>query len=147
LRLPASLEGEIDIYADRVLSWLLTDPYITGKMTRRDAAMAKVFARAFALAGFKCAVSRYIFALKDIPELSEWRRAQKSGGDKGRKTLTERKEQKAQRIRDKWAAMERAGEKCTYQAVADALKAEGEKCSRSTVDRAINQRAIKRKTR
>ena len=100
------------------------------------------------LAGFEFALQRYASQLKKVPELAEWRRAQKTGGDKGRLTLTERKEQNAQRIRDKFAAMERAGEPCTYQDVADALKAEGvEKCSRTTVERAINRRTVKRKKR
>jgi hypothetical protein len=97
--------------------------------------------------GFDFALARYADQIKHVPELAAWRSKRKTGGDLGRETLSKRREKTAQRIRDKFAAMEAAGEHCTYQTVANALKAEGVKCSRSTVDRAINQRPTKRKKR
>jgi len=105
------------------------------------------FTRLAMAAGFMAALQRYVAELKDVPELAEWRRAQKTGGDRGRETSSQRKEKLAERIRVKHASMERAGESCTYQAVANALNAEGVKCSRTTVERAINQRTVKRKKR
>lgn len=99
------------------------------------------------LSGFEFALQRYASQLKKVPELAAWRSAQKTGGDRGRETLSQRKEKLAERIRVKHASMERAGESCTYQAVANALNAEGVKCSRTTVERAINQRTVNRKKR
>ncbi len=98
-------------------------------------------------AGFILAVSRYNKELKSNAEAMRLVNARKTGGDLGRNTLIERREAVHERIRTKHASLEKAGEPCTYQAVADALKAEGVKCSRSTVDRAINRRTTKRKKR
>jgi hypothetical protein len=97
--------------------------------------------------GFDFALTRYAEQIKHVPELAAWHRKRKTGGDLGRKTSSQRKEELAERIRAKHASMEKNGEPCTYQAVADALKAESVKCSRSTVDRAINRRTVKRKKR
>jgi DNA invertase Pin-like site-specific DNA recombinase len=85
--------------------------------------------------GFAMALHRYADQLKDVRELVGWRRKRRKGGEKGRQESTRRKEEQDQRIRDKRAELEAAGKPCTYDVIAKELG-----CSRSTVDRAINNR-------
>ncbi len=92
--------------------------------------------------GFRMALSRYREQLKDVPELAKWRRDQKSGGDKGRATSSDRKIQNDQRIRETYERLHAEGRPCTYRAVADECG-----CSVSTVERAINQRQASRPTK
>lgn len=87
--------------------------------------------------GFVFAVYRYAEWLKSVPEVRKWNDARLSGGDAGRQTSSRRKAELAQRIREKWAAMEAAGEKVTNDTVAAAMRTDGWKCSRATVIRAF----------
>lgn len=92
--------------------------------------------------GFALALYRYADELKRVPELAAWHRKRRDALGKGHATQTQAREAKYQRIREKWAELESAGQPCTYDAVAAACG-----CSRATVDRAINHRATKRPRR
>jgi len=85
--------------------------------------------------GYFLAVLRYEDELKDVPELASWRCSRKAGGDKGRKELQRKTEQRYQEIRDKWAEMEANGEQPTNESVARAME-----CGRSTVIRAFKSK-------
>ena len=87
--------------------------------------------------GFRLALARYASQLKHVPELVAWRKERKQGGDKGRQGGTRNKVDLAQRIRDKWAAMEAAGENPTNASVAAAIKQEYGRGSIRTVQRAF----------
>lgn len=97
--------------------------------------------------GFRLAVERYAKQLRNVPELAAWRQKRKVGGDVGRAKSSRRSEDLAQRIREKWAAMEAAGEKVTNDTVAAAMKNDGWKCSRSTVIRAFKEKPARRTKR
>lgn len=53
--------------------------------------------------GFRLALERYAKQLSRVPELASWHRTRKDAGDKGRKTQTSVKEDKAQRAREMFA--------------------------------------------
>jgi hypothetical protein len=91
--------------------------------------------------GFRLALARYAPQLKHVPELAAWRQERKKGGDKGREGGTRKRVDLAQRIRDKWAAMEAAGENPTNASVAAAIKQEYGRGSVRTVQRAFAERA------
>ena len=82
--------------------------------------------------GFDFALTRYAEQIKHVPELAEWHRKRADGGEVGRRTSTSRSAEKAQRIRDTWAALEADGKKVTNDIVASACG-----CSLSTVIRAF----------
>ena len=92
--------------------------------------------------GFTMALYRYADELNRVPELKAWHRKRGEGLNKGRDTQTQVREAKYQRIRATWAQLEAEGKPCTYDAVAVACE-----CSRSTVERAINSRTVKRPKR
>jgi hypothetical protein len=92
--------------------------------------------------GFAMAVYRYASELKDVPELAAWHRKRKAGGDRGRKTASERCEERHKRIRDTWASMAAAGEIPTNAKVAHACRV-----GISTVIRAFKDDTTKRKKR
>jgi hypothetical protein len=93
-------------------------------------------------AGFDFAITRYADRLRHLPELEEWEAKRIDGGEKGRRVLTTRALEQAQRIRDKRAELEKAGKPCSYDVIAKEIG-----CSRSTVDRAINNRPTTRRKR
>lgn len=63
---------------------------------------------------------------------------QRRGHETGHQSQSRAKERRATEIRDTWARLEAEGGKCTYDAVAALVG-----CSRSTVERAINNRVTK----
>jgi hypothetical protein len=83
------------------------------------------------------ALYRYANELKRVPELKRWHSRRDDGINKGHATQTQASEARHQRFRDKWASMEAAGEKVTNETVAAAIRADGVRCSRSTVIRAF----------
>ena len=89
--------------------------------------------------GVEMALYRYADQVKRVPELATWRQRRKHGGDKGREGSTHRANELAQRIRDKWAAMEAAGENPTNASVAAAIKKECGRGSIRTVQRAFTE--------
>jgi hypothetical protein len=93
--------------------------------------------------GFRLALVRYATQLKHVPELAAWRKKRKQGGDRGREGSTRKKVDLAQRIRDKWAAMEAAGENPTNASVSAAIKQECGRGSIRTVQRAFAEPAKK----
>lgn len=92
--------------------------------------------------GFAMALYRYADQLARVPELAAWHRRRAQGVNKGHATQSQARAAKYQRIRDTHARLEAAGEPCTYDAIAAACG-----CSRSTVERAINNRPTKRTKR
>ena len=92
--------------------------------------------------GFAMALYRYADQLQEVPELAEWKRKRHDGLDKGHATQTQAREAKYQRIRDTCSQLEAEGKPCTYDVLAVACG-----CSRSTVERAINSRTVKRTKR
>lgn len=96
--------------------------------------------------GYFLAVLRYEDELKRVPELAAWHRQRHKGIDKGHATQSQAREARYQRIRDKWAAMEKAGERPTNETVAAAIRQDGEKkCSPRTVQRAFAELTAKAK--
>jgi hypothetical protein len=100
--------------------------------------MAVSFLEQVIFEGFDFALTRYAEQIKHVPELAEWHRKRADGGEVGRRTSTSRSEEKAQRIRDTWAALEADGKKVTNEIVASACG-----CSLSTVIRAFKTKPAK----
>jgi hypothetical protein len=90
--------------------------------------------------GFVLAVYRYAKHLHSSTEAMSFINARTAGIDKGHDTQAKRARELKQRIREKWAAMEAAGEKVTNDTVAAAIRADGVQCSRSTVIRAFKEK-------
>jgi hypothetical protein len=67
---------------------------------------------------------------------------QRRGGQQGHESQSKAKERRAEEIRKTWDRMQDEGQRCTYDTVAAVHK-----CSRSTVDRAVNNRVVKPKKR
>jgi hypothetical protein len=88
-------------------------------------------------AGFVEAVMMHRRELMAAGDLAHLKRKRKDGGDKGRDGGTRRKDHLAQRIRNKWAEMEAAGEIVTNATVAAAIKKECGRGSVRTVQRAF----------
>lgn len=96
--------------------------------------------------GFAMALHRYADELKRVPELKKWHREREAGVNKGHATQSQAREARYQRILDKWAAMEKAGERPTNETVAAAIRQDGEKkCSARTVQRAFAELTAKAK--
>ncbi len=96
--------------------------------------------------GFAMALYRYADELKRVPELKKWHSRRDDGINKGHATQSQAREARYQRIRDKWAAMEKAGERVTNETVAAAIRQDGEKkCSARTVQRAFAESLIRAK--
>jgi len=93
-----------------------------------------------ARAGFVIAVARYGKELRANKEAMGIINGRTAGIDKGHDTQAKRARELKQRIREKWAAMEAAGEKVTNDTVAAAIRADGVQCSRSTVIRAFKEK-------
>jgi len=87
--------------------------------------------------GYSAAVSDYSADIQQSHEASVEYDNREQGGNKGREQQSQASEARHQLIRDKWASMEAAGEKVTNETVAAAIKADGVRCSRSTVIRAF----------
>jgi hypothetical protein len=88
-------------------------------------------------AGFWLALQRYSKHLHGSAEAMAFIKSRKAASEKGRETQAKRSSELHLRIREKWAAMEAAGEKATNDTVAAAMQADGVQCSRSTVIRAF----------
>jgi hypothetical protein len=93
-------------------------------------------------AGFLEAVRMHRRELLSVGDLIERRQSHDAAGDKGRDTLTRKKEDRFARIRAKWAEMEAAGEQPTNESVARACDV-----SRSTVIRAFKSKPARRTKR
>lgn len=93
-------------------------------------------------AGFVLALARYSSELRMNAEALKLINARKRGGVNGREKSSQNREQRAQRIRDTWAAMEAAGQRPTNQAVAAAVG-----CGVSTVIRAFKSKPANRTRR
>jgi AraC-like DNA-binding protein len=91
--------------------------------------------RSATAAGFIAALDHYRPQLEKLPELKKWYAKRRSGGDKGRAAASKRKQDMANRIRDKEAEMRAAGEKITADTIAAAMGV-----SRSTVMRAFKKK-------
>jgi hypothetical protein len=99
--------------------------------------VAEEFSTKVFMAGFQFALQRYSSELKAVPELATWHQeqtARKAGGDRGRQTARQRKQQRFERIRATWAEMLNAGITPTNAAVAKACG-----CGVSTVIRAFKE--------
>lgn len=92
--------------------------------------------------GYIMALARYGSELKGNAEAMAILNGRRVGGDLGRDTSTKKKEDRAARIRAKWAEMEAAGEKATNDSVARACEV-----SRSTVIRAFKSKPAPRTKR
>lgn len=92
-------------------------------------------------AGFLEAVLMHRRELMATGDWIEWNQKKEGGGDKGREGGTRKRVALAQRIRDKWAAMEAAGENPTNATVAAAIKQEYGRGSVRTVQRAFREPA------
>lgn len=93
-------------------------------------------------AGFALALARYSRELRMIAEALQLINARERGGVIGREKSSRNREQRAQLIRDTWAAMEAAGQKPTNQAVAATVG-----CGVSTVIRAFKSKPAQRTKR
>jgi DNA invertase Pin-like site-specific DNA recombinase len=93
-------------------------------------------------AGFVLAMARYSRELKMNAEALALINARQQGGAIGREAATRKKEQRYAKIRERWAAMEAAGQTPTNQAVAQAVG-----CGVSTVIRAFKSKPAKRPKR
>lgn len=93
--------------------------------------------RQAAEAGFWVAIQRYAKHLHGSAEAMAFINARKAASDKGHATQAKRSQELHRQIREKWAAMEAAGEKPTNDTVASAMRSDGVQCSRSTVIRAF----------
>jgi hypothetical protein len=144
--LSESMEHNADQLADALLDRSAQYGLASIKCTRAGLSMsgkdyAEVVLIAFR-AGFLDAVQMHRRELLSIGDVIEEKQARVSGGDKGRRALTTRRMEQAQRIRDKRAELEKAGKPCSYDVIAKEIG-----CSRSTVDRAINNRQTTRPRR
>ncbi len=92
--------------------------------------------------GFVLAVARYSRELKSNAEAMRIIGARTTGGDLGRKTLSQRREQRYERIRTTWASMEENGDSPTNAKVARACG-----CGVSTVIRAFKNKPAKQSKR
>jgi hypothetical protein len=95
-----------------------------------------------AAAGFLAALHRYRPQLAQVPELQRWYAKRAAGGDRGRESSSQRKQDRDQLIRDTWAAMEANGQRPTNPAVAAQFG-----CSISTVIRAFKSTPDKQPAR
>jgi len=129
--IPAEVEEAISSLADHISIRgslrLFGDKPTASQVEQLRLALAISYKR-----GYYLAVLRYEEDLKHVPELASWHRSREKGGDKGRQTLTRRREERAREIRAKWAEMEANGEQPTNESVARAIG-----CGRSTVIRAF----------
>jgi hypothetical protein len=87
--------------------------------------------------GYSAAVMDYSADIQQSHEASVEYDNREHGGNKGREKQSQASEARHQLIRDKWVSMEAAGEKVTNETVAAAIRADGVRCSRSTVIRAF----------
>jgi hypothetical protein len=147
VNLPAPINGELIRWATDAARFALRNSFAKCDLSQDERLSVYGLMAYAAEAGFSMALYRYAKELRDVPELAAWQRKRTVGGDLGRKTASQRREQKAQRIREKWAAMERAGERVTNDAVVAALKHEGVKVSLRTVQRAFSSKPAKRPKR
>lgn len=107
----------------------------------RALAVARSY-RVAAEMGFFMAVIRYRKWLVGNREVEQILHGRDAGQRKGHATQSQARENKYQRIRETWAAMEAAGEKVTNDTVAEAVG-----CSRSTVIRAFKSKPTRRTKR
>jgi AraC-like DNA-binding protein len=133
---PKIIRDDLMAFTMSVLKDLLQPPSVLCDLDRNQRLEFAGIVLHAASSGFAMALYRYADALRDIPELSAWRHKRKRGGDIGRKILTQRKVEMAERIRTTWANMEAAGDNPTNDTVAAACG-----CSRRTVQRAFKQKA------
>ena len=89
-------------------------------------------------AGFGVAMRMHRTDLNTTADAAVIVGGQRRGHEHGHDSQRRRAERRANEIRDTWAKLEAEGEKCTYDAVAKIMG-----CSRSTVERAINNRVTK----
>jgi hypothetical protein len=145
--LPALINGELIRWATDAARFALRHALANCDLSHDERLSVYGLMAYAAETGFSMALYRYAEELRDVPELAAWQRKRTAGGDLGRKTASQRREQTAQRIRNKWAAMEAAGEKVTNDAVVAALKQEGVKVSLRTVQRAFESKPAKQAKR
>jgi len=147
---PNEYQDLIDHNVEMIADALLDRPSQFGlasvKHTRgRYSMSAKDFYQAVSnafYAGFVEAVRMHECELLSVGDLIERRQSHDAAGDKGRDTLTRKKEDRFARIRAKWAEMEAAGEEPTNESVARACGV-----SRSTVIRAFKSKPTHRPKR
>jgi hypothetical protein len=142
--------SEWDSYLDRTASWEVTATASDLEQQKDDNKFIADLVRQAAEAGFWVAIKRYAEHLRSSAEAMAFINARTAGIDKGHATQAKRSSELHCRIREKWAAMEAAGEKVTNDTVAAAIRADGVQCSRSTVIRAFKEKpstALAKRTR
>lgn len=132
--------SEWDSYCDRTGVWQVNATASDIDQQRADNEFITDLVRQATEAGFWVAIQRYAKHLGRSREAVTLINARTAGIDKGHNTQAKRSSELHRRIRDKWATMEAAGEKVTNDTVAAAVRADGAKCSRSTVIRAFKEK-------
>lgn len=132
--------SEWDAYCDRTARWEATATASDREQQREDNEFIKGLVRSAVEEGFWLALQRYATHLRGSAEATAFIEGRKAGLQKGHDSQAKRSAELHRRIRDKWAAMEAAGEKVTNETVAAAMRADGVHCSRSTVIRAFKPR-------
>ena len=132
--------SEWDSYRDHTARWEVTASASDIGQHRKDNEFITDLVRQAAEAGFWVAIKRYAEHLRGSAEAMAFINARTAGIDKGHDTQAKRARELKQRIREKWAAMEAAGEKVTNDTVAAAIRSDGVQCSRSTVIRAFKDK-------
>jgi hypothetical protein len=131
-----STEANADNLADALLDRPAQYGLASVKNTRTGYSMAaKDFSKAVLIAfraGFLEAMQTHRQELLSIGDVIVERQSRISGGDKGRRSSSRKREQRYKEIREKWATMEATGENPTNQKLARAFG-----CSISTVIRAF----------
>jgi hypothetical protein len=143
---PRDVPTEVQQHEDAALIECDELPDRLRKLLARQAAAALTFLKSkdsqiacdsgtafdLVVAGFDFAVARYADRLRHMPELQEWEAKRFTGGQRGRLTQSQQREDRYRRIRETWADLESAGQQPTNASVAAAAK-----CSVSTVIRAF----------
>jgi len=135
-----AMYSEWDSYRDCTGMWEVTATASDKGQQRDDNEFIADLVRQATEAGFWVAIQRYAKHLSRSREAMTLINARTAALDKGHDTQAKRSSELHRRIRDKWAAMEAAGEKVTNDTVAAAIRADGVQCSRSTVIRAFKEK-------
>lgn len=140
--LPSDIRKNLQKVFDEFLPLADCDDAIRHAAVSHRSELAIRSVRAAAEIGFFAAVVRYKKWLHGNSEVKRILAGRMTGLRKGHVKQTQAREAQHQRIRDKRAELEAAGEPCTYDVIATLME-----CSRSTVERAINNRTTKRPKR
>lgn len=139
--LPAAVRKKLSQVFSELMPAATTD-VIDGQPVSEATKKAAVQAFAAGEIGFFMAVVRYRDWLVGNREIAQILHGRETGQRRGHVTQSQRREQRAQLIRDTWATMEAAGQRPTNRSVAAAVG-----CGVSTVIRAFKSKPAKRTKR